>query len=419
MPGDALVPGGPSGRRAAAIVALGFVAMLASSSGQSFWLSLFVDDMIVDTGLSRAGFSAVYAVATVCSAFMVVIVGTLFDRRGAALTWLVVAVGLAVGGLLMSVAAGAAVAILGLALLRAFGQGSFPLVGTLLVAGTFDAWRGRALSLATMGMTLAAAILPPVAAALIGAYGWRGALQISAVAVVCLVAPLALVVRWAIGPRGRGARPERSPSPGRARRAFAAASARARRFPWRNGGAILLVTIAAAPMVSTGAVFHATSLLAGSGLGLGEAAVALSVMAVTGALGAVLGGVLVDRVGVRASLVAMNAVLAAGITLLLVATPVGAYAAFALLGVAIGLNGTASGAAWGHTYGIERLGELQGVGEAARIGGAALGPLPLALALSLTGSYDAGVLVLAGLAFACALLGFRMPRARAAPAPTA
>jgi MFS family permease len=134
--------------------------MLASSPGQSYWLALFVDDMIAGTGLSRTGFSLVYALATVCSACMVLYVGGLFDRRGPAVTWATVACGLAAGGLLMSVATGPAVAIVGLAMLRAFGQGSFPLVSSLLVAGTFDAWRGRALSVAHLGSTLAARRCP-------------------------------------------------------------------------------------------------------------------------------------------------------------------------------------------------------------------------------------------------------------------
>jgi hypothetical protein len=105
------------------------------------------------------------------------------------------------------------------------------------------------------------------------------------------------------------------------------------------------------------------------------------------------------------SVIGMNALLAVAVGLLLVASPQGAYAAFAVLGVASGLNRTGVGAAWGHTYGVERLGELQGVGEAARIGAAAFGPLPLAVALSLTGGYAAGLLAMLAVAALCALLG--------------
>jgi len=386
------------------VVGLGFIAMLASSPGQSYWLALFVDDMIAGTGLGRTAFSAVYALATICSALMVLAIGSLFDRRGPGVTWLVVAVGLAAGGLVMSLATGALVAIVGLALLRAFGQGSFPLVGTLMVARTFEAWRGRALSVAHLGHTLAAAVLPAVAAVLLVALGWRGALQVTSLAVLAAIAPLALLVGWATGIR----RPGASRSGGRRAahvRWLSAARLRARGFPWRDGGGLLLVALAVAPLVTTAVVFHATSLLRSSGLGVAGAAAALSVLAIGGAAGVLVGGALVDRAGVRMSVLVMNLLLAVGTVLLLVPGAFCAYAAFVVLGVAGGVNGTGSGAAWAARYGVARLGELQGVGDAARIAAAALGPLPLAISLTLTGSFAPGLSLLVVLALACALIG--------------
>jgi MFS family permease len=385
-------------------VVLGFVAMLASSPGQSYWLSLFVDDMIAGTGLSRTGFSAVYAGATVFSAGTVLVVGAAFDRRGPAVTWAAVALALAAGSLLMSVAAGAVLALVALGMLRAFGQGSFPLLGTLLVARTFGAWRGRVLAVSHLGSTLAAASLPPVAAGLLAAFGWRTSLQITALVIVVAILPVALVVGWAT--RGRLYRtPTRRARP---RRRFRTRMAdRARRFPWRGGGGTLLVILCASPLISTAAVFHVTSVLAGSGVSRAAAAGALSITAIGGALGAIFGGTLVDRAGVRASLIGMSALLAFAMVLLLVPMPAVALAAFAVLGVASGMNSTGSGAAWARTFGSERLGELQGVGEAARIAAAAIGPLPLAIALEATGAYDAGIVALGMLAVTCAVLSVR------------
>jgi MFS family permease len=289
-------------------------------------------------------------------------------------------------------------------------------VGTLLVARTFEAWRGRALSVANLGSTLAAGALPPVAAALIAVFDWRVGLQITAAVVLVVVAPLALLVRWTVGPRERVVRSRRRRLSGRA--VLARAVARARRFPWRDGGLVLLVALSAAPMITTAAVFHATSLLGAGGLGVGAAAAAISVHAVSGALGALTSGAIVDRVGVRASLLLMNGLLAAGVLILLIPLPAAAFAAFAVLGVASGANGTASGAAWAHTFGVSRLGELQGVGDAARIGGAAIGPLPLAVALSLTGGYAAGLIAFAAIGAACALTALRLrpPRGETAVA---
>lgn len=112
--------------------------------------------------------------------------------------------------------------------------------------------------------------------------------------------------------------------------------------------------------------------------------------------------------GVRASLLAQSLLLAAATGLLLAATtPAAAIGSFAVLGLASGVNATGSGAAWARTFGLERLGELQGVGEAARITAAAVGPLPLALAVAATGRYEAGVATLGVMAILCAMLSAR------------
>ncbi len=403
-PAHVLESGGARGARASVVLAVGFVAALASSPGQSYWLAEFVDDMIAGTGLGRTGFSAVYAGATVFSAAMVLAVGAAFDRRGPARTWVVVALGLAAGSLLMSVAAGAVVALVALGMLRAFGQGSFPLLGTLLVARTFGTWRGRALAVSHLGSTLAAAALPPVAAGLLAAFGWRASLQITAVVVLVAVLPVALVVRWSTA----GSAVFRPVARSEHRAGFRVrVVARARRFPWRSGGGTLLVILCAAPLISTAAVFHAVSVLADSGVSRAGAAGALSLMAVSAALGAVGGGALVDRAGVRASLLTMSGLLTMAMGLLLVPVPAVALVAFGVLGLAGGVNATGSGAAWARTFGVQRLGELQGVGEAARIAAAALGPLPLAIAVELSGSYTVGVVALGGFALACAALSVR------------
>lgn len=89
-----------------------------------------------------------------------------------------------------------------------------------------------------------------------------------------------------------------------------------------------------------------------------------------------------------------------------------AYAGFAAIGAAGGCFGVTSGIVWARTYGVIGLGRLQGVSFAAQIAAAAAGPLPLALSLEATGSYTAGVLLLAAVATA-ALAGaahWREPR---------
>lgn len=169
--------------------------MVASGPGQSFVISVFVDDMLEGTDLSRTTFSLLYAAGTVVSAAAMLAIGRLTDRLGLCPLWIAVCVGLASACLLASVAYGLVVAFFALALLRTFGQGSFPLLGTLLVARSFRGRRGQAMAAASLGLTVASVALPPAAVGLILAFGWRDAYRVLAIALVVLVLPLAWLIR--------------------------------------------------------------------------------------------------------------------------------------------------------------------------------------------------------------------------------
>jgi len=378
--------------------------MFASAPGQSFLLSVFVDDLLEDTGLSRTVFSTLYGLATIVSATVSLVLGRATDRIGLRVSWFGVATGLACACLITSAASGLVLAFIGLALLRAFGQGSFPLLGTLIVNYWFPVRRGAAMAAASFGITAATIALPPLVAVLIGGVGWQTAYRILAVVLLAVVLPFGFLLRrppaatsaaetTALMPADEVA----APSPSRRSRRLRI------RIPSREA-ALLLGVFAAPPLVMTAITFHAVSLLGGRGLSAPAAAVALSAFGAASAVATVGIGAVADRLSTRALLVAMSSALLAGTLVLLVDSAKLAYVGFALIGSAGGLFGVTSGIAWARTYGVVGLGRLQGVSFAAQIAAAAAGPLPLALSLQVTGSYGAGVLFLAAVA-ATALVG--------------
>lgn len=392
------------GRRSSSLaLGLAFVAMFASAPGQSFLLSVFVDDLLEDTGLSRTVFSTLYGLATIVSATVSLVLGRATDRIGLRVSWFGVAAGLACACLIASAADGLILAFVGLALLRAFGQGSFPLLGTLIVNYWFPARRGAAMAAASFGITAATIALPPLVALLIGGVGWQTAYRILAVVLLAVVLPLGFLLR-----RPPAAAPAAaSTAPMAAVVAAASPSRRSRRLRIRipsREAALLLGVFVAPPLVMTAITFHAVSVLGGRGLSAPAAAVALSVFGAASAVATVGVGAVADRLSTRALLVAMSSALLAGTLVLLVDSAALAYVGFALIGSAGGLFGVTSGIAWARTYGVVGLGRLQGVSFAAQIAAAAAGPLPLALSLQATGSYSAGVLFLAAVA-ATALVG--------------
>ncbi|MEX2448640.1 MAG: MFS transporter [Solirubrobacterales bacterium] len=376
--------------RAAGIVALAACAKFCSAPGQSFFIAIFVDHLIAGTSVTRTGFAAMYGLATVFSAATVLGVGRAVDRRGVAPVWAAVALGLSAGCLALSLATGPALVFLALCLMRGFGQGSFPLLGTVLVASSFEAARGRALSLSSQGIAAATATLPGLCVALIAAFGWRPTLQIVAAALALVVLPLSLLART-----------------GRRRRVASHSTPAGLRETLRRPGVrSLLLIFAVPPLVTTAIVVNAVSVLGEIGLGSGEAAGAIGVMALSAVGGALIGGVLVDRFAPRVVLAALGVALTLSVALLALGVPVLAYGSFVALGVANGLYATANGSLWAQTYGAEGLGRLQSLASSGQILGAALGPLPLALSLSLTGSYAPGLALLAALAGAGLLGGW-------------
>ena len=391
-------------------VVLGFVAMFASSPGQSFLFAVFLDDMLEGTGLSRTAFSALYAAGTVVSALATVLVGRYSDRFGLPAAWVVVAIGLAGACLIASAASGAFVAFVALSALRAFGQGALPLLGTLAVARTLGAMRGRGLSAALFGHTAAGMALPPLVTILIVGIGWRSAYQVLAGAVVLLVVPLVVIVRKVASAQARGADGDEEelrdwPEPIRISRRLGGLG-----VPTRDAG-LLLAVFTVPGLVLTGLTFHAISLLERNGFDETDAAIVLTTLAAAHAVGTLVAGYMADRAPPRALLVGTSALLGTGTALLLSTGRSIPFIAFAILGVATGLFMIANSSVWARVYGTHRLGRIQGLGFAAMISGAAIGPLPLALSRSLFDSYVPGIVLFAALSLAAlvAALALRVP----------
>ncbi len=383
--------------------ALAAAAFFASAPGQSFLIDMFVDDMLGGTGLTRTTFSGLYAGGTVVSAVAMLALGRVIDRHSLRLAWVVVTVALALACGLASLATGALLAFLALATLRTFGQGSFPLLGTLLVARSFDRRRGQAMAVATLGLTGASILLPPAVAALVVVIGWRHAYQILGVLLLVLVLPLSMWVKD--GPPRRavsaGARPPEPFPP--ATRPLGAGRLT---VPTRSAGLMLLV-LTAPPLIGTALTFHAVSILSEKQLSFIQAGFALSILGISAGVGTVITGLVADRLENRPLLTALSMVTLAAPLILLVPHRAAAYAAYGVLGLALGGVGVINGVVWARTYGTAQLGSIQGTAQSSMITAAALAPLVPAVFHALTGNYEVALLALIGYAAVTTMVGIR------------
>lgn len=344
--------------------------------------SVFLDSILEETGLSRTALSALYAVGSGISAVMVTVVSRQADRYGPRRILLVVAILLASSCMLMAASFSLVTFIIAFAALRAFGQGSLPINGTLLVGQWFVRYRGRALAIMGLGFTASTAALPPVSRLLIDTLGWRQAYVALGVMVLVLLVP----ATWALvrdrpediglGPDGdalldaplssdttKGRGPAHDTRPIFTSPAF-----------W-----MLALPLSTAPFVVTALVFHQAGIFSEQGLDADIAAATFVPYAIANAPVVIVAGTLIDRFGPRPLFVAAMTLLLAALAVAQVVSSLPLAILYgAILGATGGASQVISGFTWAHFYGREGLGRVQGSGTMVGIAGAALGPLPLA-----------------------------------------
>lgn len=241
--------------------------------------SLFISGLSSEFGWTRGQISTVYAIAGL-GALAAPLIGHLVDRIG----FKPVAVSATLGLITLYVTFAffngplwLFIAISAFYGLFAVGTGS--LVYTRPVAGWFDANRGLALGLATMGVSVFAIVAPPVVSSIIEANGWRAGYLAMAAMAACIGLPaLIFLVR---------SRPAPHPHPRSAPATVVeglgpAAAARTAPF-W-----LLALGLAAINAAGTGALSQLAPLFQEKGLSLTAAAFALSFYA---------GGLIIGRLG--------------------------------------------------------------------------------------------------------------------------
>ena len=151
----------------------GMAMAFCSSLGQTFFISLFSAEIRAELDLSHGAFGSYYALATTASAISLVWLGKLADTMRVERLALFVICCLCASAMLFSQVFSVVTLVFGLYLLRLFGQGMTSHTHTTAMARRYVAARGRALSLAQMGMTAAESVGPASVVALLAFLDWR------------------------------------------------------------------------------------------------------------------------------------------------------------------------------------------------------------------------------------------------------
>ncbi|WP_325051066.1 MFS transporter [Lentzea atacamensis] len=381
----------PSGFYGWHVVGWSTLLVALTAPGQTAAVSMFVDPMISDLGLSRSAVSTAYLVGTLTGAVAMPWAGRVLDRFG--VRRVLVVIGLVFGAALCAMAVVSSIVgmTIGFVAIRMAGQGALGLAATTVVALWFERRRGTALGLVSAIGTAAISSAPLLLETLIADWGWRRAWFAEGVVVLAVVLPVAwfaLRDRPAdLGQRPDGTVRDAGSPPHIAWGVTRAVALRTPFFWVVTGG------ISACGLYGTAVNFHQVSLLTERGLTATAAAANFLPQTAASLVATLTMGLLVDRIDSR---VLMTSSMAALFGALLLGTAIAPGLSAVLFGLLLGIGSggmrTLEAATFPRYFGTRHLGSIRGTVTAINVGATAFGPLMFALLHDLTGSYTPALL---------------------------
>ena len=395
------------------VVACTFV-ILCVAYGIQFSFGVFMPEISKDTGWGRDALSLPYSLYVFVYSALGVVSGRLTDRWGPRIVITVGGCLLGIGVMLTSQAQVLWHMYVFLGLIAASGMSAAYVPCNATVVRWFIEKRGLALGLTSSGASFGTFLFPPLAAALISAYGWRGAyftLGVLAVTVITICA--AFTVR---DPEQMGLQPDGHPAAAPASPSTASTSsnewtlAEAKRtisFWLLNLIFTLTWLVVFMPMV------HIVPFAVDLGVPQFRAAMTISVIGLAGSVGRLFIGTISDRFGRVATLGLCFLLQALGfLGFTLSSGLMTLYPAAAIFGLSYGGVTALFPAIIGDFFGRLSVGAIAGFIFAVSGAPAAFGPLIAGYVYTVTGSYSFAFLFSAALnVIAFALLFFlKKPR---------
>ena len=151
----------------------GFLIAFSSGFGQTFFISLFSNDFRATFNLSNTEFGSIYSIATVLSAITIIWAGKLIDTVNLKKYTLTIVFGMAIACLMASLAFNIFFLFLTIYFLRLFGQGLMGHTSRTTIARYFNTNRGKALAISGFGFYIGEMFYPIIIVFLILTIGWR------------------------------------------------------------------------------------------------------------------------------------------------------------------------------------------------------------------------------------------------------
>ncbi|MBW4962512.1 MFS transporter [Sulfitobacter sp. CW3] len=345
----------------------GFLLTFTSSYGQTYFISLFAGEIKGSFGLSDGKWGGIYSIGTTLSAITMVWAGVLTDRFRVRRLSFWVMIALATACLAMAAVPNWIALIFVIYALRLTGQGMMSQLGSVAMVRWFEATRGKALSLSSMGFAAGQAILPVVFVALFASFHWRS-LWVLAAILVLITMPVMLALL----------RQERTPQSMAETTQVAGMDGVhwTRMQMMRHGLFWLMIPMIIGPASwGTALFFQQVHLTEVKGWSLVSFVALMPLYTVTSVISTFVSGWAVDRFGVnRVTPVQMLPFALSFAVLAFADTIAMAGVGLMIFGVGQGMQATATSVFWAEFYGTRYIGSIKAVAAALMVFGSAIGP---------------------------------------------
>ena len=412
----------------------GFLAAFTTAAAQGYIAGSFLVPMSDELGWTRAEFLYGQTVGQFFMAFAGFFVGAYVDRWGARPLMFI-------GAALLAGALFALSEVQELwqwVILRGiFSMLGSALLGFLAVNVTLSKWfveqRGRAIGLASIGVSMAGILLPVVMTWYVDEFGWRAAWRVMALGVVVLGFPAAAIMRrtpedYGMHPDGKSERQMATGGGARAMADFANSFTRGQAIRTK-ALYVLIVTFGLGSLGLMTIIILSIPYLTDSGFSRGTAAIMLSLLAIPAGVSKPVWGWMADVWSERLSTSLSFVMNAAAMVVIVIAAQTGDIVTLAIgffvVGWGIGGQIPLQETIWASYFGRRYIGAVRSVAMPFTMLISASGPILVASYFDRFGNYDAAMFGVGG-AWAVAavlILVARRPRlpesSEAAEAPAA
>ena len=393
------------------------VGTVASSPGQSYSVSLFMDYFIADFGLDRTTVSSLYGLGTFIASLGLTWLGRKLDLAGNRRTGVAIAFLFSLVLCLCAIISGPLMLLFAFIGIRGLGQGALTLVSSTAVANWFRSRRGSMMAYLALAYALFQGLYVNGLRALLETMDWRQAFVVLGIGVCAFVVPLfGLLMRNS--PEEYGMLPDNESAQRAAKAQAHASAADVKEENWTLKEAmrapVLWLYMFARMLPSawgTGLILHQVSIFAQVDHSAQVATETFALLSIFAAASALLAGYLIDRFPPSIVVVLAMLGLAGACLLAMIMRDTWLLILYAMAsGLGLGIGYVFDGAVWTNMFGRRFQGEIRGFVFTAGIIGSAIGPALFGLSFDYAGGYQPALALGALLALVVMLLTLVTPQ---------